>query len=367
MVKNMDLEKIFRENLKRYTSYETAEIPSGENWLLLNTNENPYPPIPEIVEDLKDAIQNSDILKRYPDPYALEVRKAVLNQLLRDEDTLTNRNTVFVGRDSDGILDMLFKIFIDAGDQVVIFYPTNSIYRSLAMLYNAKISEIKLNEDFSIPEDVYSAKGKLMLINSPNDPNGKSYDNDLILKICQHFPGIVVVDERYADFSQKTCVSLLKSNKNLIVVRSFSKSFSLAAFRIGFALADAQIIKEINKIKLPYNTSYLAQIAAISAIKHRRKVYEQNQIILSERKRLMETLNTYNGVSVEPSDSNFIFIKFTDKSKTLKFIWDLKEVKILTRHFSKPGLYNFIRITIGTKEQNNKFLSEFEKIAKKYL
>lgn len=363
----MELENLFRENLKRYTSFETAEIPSGENWLLLNTNENPYPPIPEIIQDLKEAIRTSDNLRKYPDSYALEVRKAVLNQLLRDKDTLTNRNTVFVGRDSDGILDVLFKVFIDAGDQVIIFYPTNSIYKSLAMLYNATINEIKLNEDFSIPEEVYSAKGKLMIINSPNDPNGKSYDNDQIIKICQHFQGIVVVDETYADFSDTTCVSLLKSNKNLIVLRSFSKAFSLAAFRIGFAIADAQIIKEMNKIKLPFNTSYLAQIAAISAIKNRRKVYEQNQAILNERKRLTETLNIYKGVNVQPSDSNFIFIKFNDKSKTLKFIWDLKETKISTRHFSKPGLYNFIRMTVGTKEQNDRFLSEFEKIAKKYL
>jgi len=207
----------------------------------------------------------------------------------------------------------------------------------------------------------------MLILNSPNDPNGKSYDNDQILKICQHFPGIVLIDEEYADFSNKTCVSLLKTNKNLIVVRSFSKVFSLAAFRIGFALADAQIIKEMNKVKLPYNTNSLAQIAALSSIKHRKKVYEQNNQILSERKRLTDQLNKYEGVSVLPSDANYIFIKFSDKSKTLKFIWDLKESKILVRHFSKPGLYNYIRMTIGTEEENNRFLNEFDKIANKYL
>jgi len=363
----MDLENLFRENLKRYTPYETGEIPLGENWLLLDTNENPYPPIPEILIDLKDAIGNSELMRRYPDPLALEVRKAILNQLLRDKDTLTNRNTVFVGSDSDGILDVLFKVFIDPGDGVVIFYPTNSIYKTLATFYNAKISEIKLNEDFSIPDQIYSTKGKLMFIKSPNDPNGKSYDNNQILKICQHFPGIVVVDEEYADFTDKTCVSLLKNNKNLIVVRSLTKAFSLSGFRIGFALADAEIIKEMNKVKLPYNTSSLAQIAAMSCIKHRKKVFEQNEKILVQRKKLTEALNRFEGVSVLPSDANFIFIKFADKSKTLKFIWDLKESKILTRHFSKPGLYNFIRMTIGTEEENSKFLSEFEKIANKYL
>jgi histidinol-phosphate aminotransferase len=367
MVKNMDLENLLRENLKRYTAYETNEIPLEENWLLLHTNENPYPPLPEILKDVSEAIKHPNMLKNYPDPMALEVRKAILNQLLRDKDTLTNRNTVFVGSDIDAILDVIFKVFIDPGDEVIIFYPTNAIYKSLAMLYNAKITEIKLTEDFSIPEDVYSTRGKLMIINSPNDPNGKSYENDQILKICQHFPGIVVVDEEYTDFSNITCVSLLKNNKNLIVLRSFSKSFSLAAFRIGFALADAQIIKEMNKVKLPYNTNYLAQIAAISSITHRKKVFEQNEKIISQKKRLMDALNKFDGVSVLPSDANFIFIKFADKSKTLKFIWDLKESKILTRHFSKPGLYNFIRVTVGTEEENSRFLDEFEKIANKYL
>ncbi|TFG18154.1 MAG: histidinol-phosphate transaminase [Promethearchaeota archaeon] len=367
MVKNMDLENLFRENLKKYVAYETGEIPLGENWLLLDTNENPYPPIPEIIKDLKETMANPEILKKYPDPNALEVRKAILNQLLRDKDTLTNRNTVFVGNDCDGILEVLFKVFIDTGDQIVVFYPTNAIYKALATLYEAKINEIKLNEDFSIPDEVYSAKGKLLFIKSPNDPNGQSHPNEQIQKICQHFPGIVVVDEEYADFSDKTCVSLLKNNKNLIVVRSLTKAFSLAAFRIGFALADARIIKEMNNVKLPYNTSSLAQIAAISCIKHRRKVFEQNEKILSERKKLVDALNSFDGVSVQPSDANFIFIKFADKSKTLKFIWDLKDLKILTRHFSKPGLYNYIRMTIGTEEENNRFLSEFEKIAKKYL
>jgi histidinol-phosphate aminotransferase len=363
----MDLENLFRDNLKRYTAYETGEIPSGENWLLLDTNENSYPPIPEIVNDLVEALKKPELLYKFPDPMALEVRKAVLNQLLRDKDTLTNRNTVFIGNDTEGVIDVLFKVFIDPGDEVVLFYPTNGIYKSFSTLYNAKINEVKLNEDFSIPEEIYDMKGKLMFINSPNDPNGKSYNNDQILKICQHFPGIVVVDEGYADFSEKTCVSLLKNNKNLIVVRSLTRAFSLDGFRIGFALADAQIIKEMNKVKLPYNTSALAQIAAISCIKHRKKVFEQNEKILSQRKKLTETLSQYEGVSVLPSDANFIFIKFVDKSKTLKFIWDLKESKILTRHFSKPGLYNYIRMTVGTEEENNRFLDEFEKIANKYL
>ena len=363
----MDIEKLFRENLQKYNSYETEEHPEGEGWITLNTNENAYPPIKEILEDINSALKNKDLLRKYPDPFALELRKAILNQLLRDKDTLTNRNTVFIGNGSDEVLDIIFKVFVNPGDNVFIFYPTFSLYKVLANLYDAKVNEIKLNDDFSIPESIYDQKGKLLFINSPNDPNGQSFDNDTILKICSQFPGIVVVDEAYADFSDYTCLPLLKDVKNLIVCRSFSKTFSMASLRIGYALADAAIVKEMNRVKLPFNTNYIAQLAAISCIKHRNKVYEQNKKIIAERDRISERLNSYSGISVLPSDANFIFIKFDDKSTTLKFLWDMKDFKIMVRHFSKPGLYNYIRVTIGTKEDNDKFLETFNSIAEKYL
>ena len=362
----MNLDELVRKNIKKLSAYEPGEQPTEEGWIKINTNENPYPPVPEILEDIKNAV--NDKIKRYPDPSALEVRKAILNILLRDKDTLTNRNTVIIGNGCDEILDIIFKVYVDPGDEVVFFYPSYGMYTVLASQYNAKGIEIKLNEDFSIPESAYSAKGKLMFVNSPNNPNGKSYGNATILKLCSNFPGIVVVDETYADFSDKTSISLLKKVKNLIVARTFSKSFSLASLRFGYALADAAIIKEMNKVKLPYNTNYLSQVAAISCIKHRDKLYAQNKRIIEERKRLSEILNNFNGVKVLPSDANFIFAKFDDKSIALKFVWDLKDKhKILIRHFNKPGLYPYIRISIGTKDENNKFLEVFEELARKYL
>jgi len=362
----MDLSNLLRETLKNYSAYEPGEQPTGDGWIKLNTNENPYPPIPEVIEEIKNAV--NDKLRLYPDPLALEVRKAILNQLLRDEDTLTDRNTVFVGSGSDEVLDTIYKVFIDPRDEVVTFYPSYGMYKVLASLYSARIKEINLNEDFSFSEAAYSTKGKLMFISSPNNPNGKSFGNAAILKICSSFPGIVVVDEAYADFSEQTCLPLLKKVNNLIVVRTFSKSFSLASARFGYALADASIIKEMNNVKLPFNTSYLTQIAALASIKHKRKIIEQNKKIIEERQRLTQEIDSYDGVSVLPSDANFILIKFDDKSKALKFVWDFKDKhKILVRHFSKPRLYPYIRITIGTEEQNNKLLEVFSSLANKYL
>jgi histidinol-phosphate aminotransferase len=363
----MDLENLFRDVLKNYSAYEPIEQPEENNWIKLHTNENAFPPIPEVITDIKDTIQDGDLIRKYPDSLGLEVRKAILNQLLRDKDTLTNRNTVFIGNGSDEILDVIFKVFVNPGDEVTMFYPTYGLYKVLATLYDTKITEIKLNENFTPPENSYNQKGKLMLINSPNNPNGKSFNNDVILKLCNTFSGIVVVDEAYAEFSDYTCLPLLKKANNLIVIRSFSKGFSLASLRIGYALADATIIKEMNNVKLPYNTNILAQIAVLSSIKHRIKIYEQNKKIIEERKRLSEELEKFNGISVEPSDANFIFVKFDDKSTTLKFLWDLKDLKILVKHFSKPGLYNYLRVTIGKKEENEEFLKAFNDIAAKYL
>ncbi|MFW9818019.1 MAG: histidinol-phosphate transaminase [Candidatus Thorarchaeota archaeon] len=361
----MDLNKLIRENLRKYSAYEPVDQPIEDGWVNLNTNENPFPPIPEVLNDIKGA--TNEKLRLYPDPTSFELRKEILNVLLRDKDTLTNRNSIFIGNGSDEILDVVFKVFIDPGDEIVIFYPTYGLYKVLGTLYNAKISEIQLNDDFTIPDSAFSVKGKLLFINSPNDPNGKSFGNGTILKLCGNFPGIVVVDESYADFSAQTCLPLLKKAKNLIVYRSFSKAFSLASLRMGYALADAEIIKEMNRVKLPFNINYLGYIAALSSIKHHKKIFQQNETILEERKRLSEELNKYDGINVLPSDANFIFVKFEDKSKTLKFVWDLRELKIAVRHFSKPGLYNYIRVSIGTVDDNNKFLNAFKTIANKYL
>jgi len=361
----MGLENLFREDFDKIEQYIPGEQPSGTGWIKLNTNENPYPPPRVILDELKMAINEK--LRLYPDPNGKDLRKMISSVLLVEKQTLTNPNNIFIDNGSDGILENIMKTFINQGDEVIYFYPTYGMYKTLSLIYKAKKIEIKLNDDFSIPDSAYSLKGKLIFINSPNNPNGKVFSNEDIAKICKNFQGIVVVDEAYGDFCQTSSLPLLKEFKNLIVVRTFSKSFSLASMRIGYAVADNEIIKAMNKVRLPYNVSYLSQIAAISCIKHRDQIFKQNEKIILERKRLMEVLSKYNGVSVEPSDANFIFVKFSDKSICLKFIWDLKEKKVLVRHISKPGLYQYMRITISTPEDNNKFLEIFDEISKKYL
>jgi histidinol-phosphate aminotransferase len=159
----MELKNLIRENLRKYSAYESFEQPTEEGWVQLHTNENPFPPIPEVLDDIKKGINKK--IRLYPDPTSFELRKEILNVLLRDKDTLTNRNSVFIGNGLNEVLDIIFKVFINTGEEIVIFYPTYGLYKVLASLYNARINEIHLNEDFSIPDMTFSAKGKLMFIN----------------------------------------------------------------------------------------------------------------------------------------------------------------------------------------------------------
>lgn len=365
----MDLYKLLRKDWQTKKPYKPGEQPANpEEWVKLNTNENPYPPPQEVLDDIRQAIDGT--LRLYPDPTAQDLRKMISSVLLPEFRTISGVNSVLVGLGSDEILDILLKTFIDPGDEVVYFTPSYGMYSVLAKLYGAKTTEIPLAGDFSIPEDAmtkFPEKAKLLFLCSPNNPNGKSTDNDSITAMCKKFPGIVVVDEAYADFAPTSALSLLKRQKNLIVVRTFSKSYSMAGIRAGFLVASPEIVKELSRAKLPFNVPYLSQVAAVAAIKHRKKQAELNQKIIDERTRLIGELSTYPQLAVLNSDANFVFTKFPDQATAMKFFWELKKKKILVRQFTQRGLYEYIRVTVGTIEQNDKFLQAFAEIAQEHL
>jgi histidinol-phosphate aminotransferase len=361
----MDFKKLIRNHLKDFEAYVPGEQPTEGGWIKLNTNENPYPPHPEVIADLKNAADER--LKLYPDPSARVLREKFLNLYLKDFDTVDHIDNIFVGNGTDDVLEVLFKLFIEPGDEVIFFDPSYGMYNTLTELYGGNCIEIPLGENFSFPERSYDIKGKLLIINSPNNPTGQSFDNDSIQNVCESFPGVVIVDETYADFSDMSVLPLLRKVDNLVVTRSFSKSFSLASLRLGLAIADKSLISLMNRVKLPYNVNYMAQVAGISCIEHKKEIFEKNKSILSERKRINEQLNKYDKISVLPSDSNFLLVKFENETSARSMFEKLKERKILIRYFSKPSLAQFVRISVGTEKQNNKFLSEFEKILDKDL
>ncbi len=361
----MDINQLIRSHLRKFDEYIPGEQPSEGGWIKLNANENPYPPIDEILEDIKKSIDER--VRLYPDPLAKKLKYKIINQLLKKNDPPSTIESYFIGNGTDEVLEVIFKVFIDVGDEVVFFDPSYGMYETLTDLFGANSIEIKLNSDFSLPESILDIKGKLLFICSPNNPTGNSFENSAILKICKAFSGIVVVDETYCDFTDKTTIPLLKKVENLIITRTFSKSFSLASLRVGYAISNPLIIQKMNQVKLPYNVNYLSQVAAISCIENMSKVFERNKKIIAERKRLSDIIDKYDDINVLPSDANFILVKFKDKSKAIKLFEEMKKSKILIRYFNKSSLNKYVRISIGTEDQNNILLEAIDKIVNNFF
>ncbi|MBD3352180.1 MAG: histidinol-phosphate transaminase [Candidatus Lokiarchaeota archaeon] len=361
----MNLKDLKRKTLDKYTPYTYGEQPDPkQNWVKLNTNENPHPPPASVLTDIKSAVNEK--LRLYPDPTCKELRKLLTNVFFPEYRNFISPQNFLVANGSDEILDVLFKSFVDPGDKVVVFNPSYGMYPVLAEIYGGEVVTIDLDENFKITDEAYSASGKIMIICSPNNPTGNSTPNNVIAKICDKFDGLVLVDEAYSTFNKISAVELLEKYKNLAVMQTFSKAYAFASQRIGYMIASKEIIKYMTGIKLPYNVTYLSQQSAIAVLNNILDYQPLIENIINERDRLSKILRGFE-IKVYKSDSNFILIEFPDASNAMKIFWELKDKKILVRKYNKKGLYQFLRISVGTKEQNDKFLHEFAQLAKKYL
>ena len=221
-----------------------------------------------------------------------------------------------------------------------------------------------MNADFTLPDiEKVPAEGKILIICSPNNPTGISVSNDYIIKICEKFQGLVIVDEAYADFSLISAMPLISRFNNLIVLRTVSKSFSLASIRLGFSQSSVEIANYMNSIRLPINISYPSQLAGILAIKHLDAFEKQMEIIINERRRVSEALKEI-GLEIIESESNFVLISFGTEEKAKLAFQKLKDKKILLRHYKQPGAEPYLRMTIGKPEQNDIVIKAISEIAK---
>ncbi|MFX0103579.1 MAG: histidinol-phosphate transaminase [Candidatus Hodarchaeota archaeon] len=355
----------FRKYLQRFKEYVPGEQPRGDEWLKLNTNENPYEPPVSIVDDIKAGLKN---LRKYPDIDAVELKKQIAYNFPVERGLALKMDNIVVGSGEDEILDMLFKTFVDPGDKVVTFNPSYGMYKVFCDIYGGTLVEIPLDSSFDIPADkVMAAEGKIMFICSPNNPTGKRVSNDLIDKTCKSFDGIVVIDEAYCHFAKDTAISLLKDHENLIIMRTFSKAFSLAALRVGFLMTmNRDIVKAVRKVKLPYNVNLAGQVAALSCLKHIEEVNEIIERIKGERDKLWERLNEMPEAKVLPSESNFLLMKVDvgDKARNtkvnLKLYWELKKRKVLVRMYSARNMQEFLRISVGDEMANERLVKEMK-------
>jgi histidinol-phosphate aminotransferase len=322
--------------------------PRGSRMIKLNTNENPYPPSPAVAAAIRKVAENYERLRLYSDPISSRLRQtaAEIYGLTAEQ--------VMAGNGSDDLLRILLDTFIDPGEQVGFLDPSYSLYPVLAQIRGASPKAFAF--DPATPEPVRTTTGiKLFFLTSPHAPYGLGFSNHFIAKIADQLDGILVVDEAYADFAEESALSLLDKYPNLVITRTFSKSYSLAAMRVGLAFAAPILIAEMDKARDSYNLDLLAQEAATAALLDQAYLEETVARIKKMRQEFNRQLTEKN-FTTYPSQSNFIFSIPPAGFKAGDLYQYLQQHQVLVRYFSTPPLDRGIRITIGTPEQMGQVL-----------
>lgn len=335
-----ELNNLVRENIKKLVPYSSARSEfKGSAAIFLDANENSY------------GSTLNENYNRYPDPLQLK---------LKDQLAIINRlpgQNIFIGNGSDEVIDLVYRIFCEPGkDNVIICPPTYGMYEVSANINNTAVKKVPLTKEFNLDsEAILSAidqHTKLIFICSPNNPTGNNMNREDILKLLEHFNGLLIIDEAYIHFSeQESFAKQIELYKNLIVMQTLSKAWGLAGLRLGVAFADVDIVNFLNKVKPPYNVNQVSQELALAALK---KVDQQKVIIkeiILERELLKEELKNFSFVrSVYKSDSNFLLVQVNNADDLYSY---LTNKKIIVRNRSKEiSCENCLRITVGTKEEN---------------
>ena len=327
------------------TPYVPGEHPRDKKYIKLNTNENPYPPSLKVYEAINS--ENNSNIRLYPDPDAMELKLAISNYYK------VKKEEVFVGNGSDEVLAFCFPAFFNCGE--VISFPdiTYSFYPIYADLFGVKYKTVRLNNDFTIPLDTFSKDVKGIFLANPNAPTGIALGTSEIEAFVKSFSNtLVIVDEAYVDFSDQSMVQFINKYDNLLVVQTFSKSRQLAGLRVGFAIGNSELIEGLEKIKNSFNSyplDRIAQKAAVAAIEDEQHFKETCAKIIKTRDYTFDKLVEL-GYKVLSSKTNFLFVsheRFSGRELFLR----LRQEGILARHFPKPNIENWLRITIGTDEE----------------
>jgi histidinol-phosphate aminotransferase len=349
-----------RANIKSIRPYQ---LPKVKIKVRLSSNENPYPLPSEIIaEFLAEAEKLA--LNRYPDPEVYELRSEIGSSF-----GFSGEN-ILLGNGSNELIMALFLAYGGPDRNYLHLPPTYGIYKLVAQITNTRISEVYRSvEDFSLTPilgEILTAQTNLLFICNPNNPTGNLTNVSLVEKIARETDSLIVVDEAYGEFGQKSAISLVREYPNIVVLKTFSKAFSLAGLRIGFLIASSPIIKTLEKVKLPYNVNALSQCMACLVWRNQARLKSSVELIVKERERLYKALKELDGLKVYPSEANFILFKVKGKGQT---VWEkLVERGILIRNFSStPALKDCLRVTIGTPEENNFFLANFREILKEEI
>jgi histidinol-phosphate aminotransferase len=334
-----------RKHLQSVTGYAPGEQPpTGSTVLKLNTNENPYPPSPEVAKVLQNL--DPEVLRRYPDPSARIFREAVSDVLQVPADSVT------VGNGSDELLSLIMRAFAEKDARVVYPIPSYVLYRTLAELQDARPFEIPYDDSFCFPLQALSeAQGAVTLIASPNSPTGHVVSIQDLDTLAGSLKGILVIDEAYVDFANNNALDLVQKHANAIVLRTLSKGYSLAGLRLGFGIAQPALIRDLNKVKDSYAVDAIAALAGAAALRDQTYKNLNVEKVMRSRPILQQQLEKL-GFKVWPSAANFFLMQPPPGLPALELQQVLKKQGILIRHFNLPGVESKLRITIGTDAQN---------------
>ena len=340
MKRIFDINTIIRENIKRIKPYSSARDEfTGAAKIFIDANENPLGSV--------GGSQNN----RYPDPYQRQLKEAISNiKGIAPEH-------IFIGNGSDEAIDLLFKTFCRPGiDTAIQISPSYGMYKVSADINEVIIHEVSLDSNYQPVTETLVNHGfenvKLLFLCSPNNPTGNLLDRKTLYQILDTFDGMVIIDEAYIDFSQeKSWIAELENYPNLVVLQTLSKAWGLANLRVGMLFASVELIQILNKIKLPYNISGVAQELALQALSKTEEKAQMVHEILTQRSFLLHELQSVPCVLlIYPTDANFILVKTTDADKIYTYLTDNQ---IVVRNRNKIHLCEgSLRITIGTKEEN---------------
>lgn len=348
----MDILNLARPHLLLCKPYSSAKDEyDGDGGIFLNVNENPYGPSAWLST-------SNDNINRYPDPYQrkLKAHFSDYRQVASD--------AVFVGNGSDEIIDILIRVFCEpTKDKIIVLPPTYGMYQAVAGINNISVIQVPLTDTYDIDIDAllptFDSTTKMLFLVSPNNPTGNDLDETKMLKVIDEFPGIVVVDEAYIDFSSRpSMVRYCREHPRLVVLHTMSKAWGLAGIRLGFGVAHPDVVRLMNKVKPPYNISELTQRIGCDAltIGVARKDY-MVELIQATKINVVEQLRTLSIVdNVYPSDANFILVKFKDDAT--RWYKKLLDVGIVVRsRVTDPYCSNCLRVTIGTDSEMQLMLS----------
>jgi histidinol-phosphate aminotransferase len=351
------MSRYLRKTIAALEGYVPGEQPKSDGFIKLNTNENPYPPSPRVLSALRKAAGRS--LRLYPEPLSDSLRSLAAAKFgLRPEN-------IIAGNGSDELLSIAVRCFVGPGDRVAYPVPTYTLYDTLIAIQEGEKAPLDYPPDFSLPQALYNEKAALTFLCNPNSPSGTLVPVQEIERLAGSVTGILIVDEAYIDFAEGAEVSaipLIEKFSNVIVLRSFSKSFSLAGMRIGLAFAAEEIIAGMMKVKDSYNLNRLSLAAGVAAFEDHAWMARNVARIQRRRRKLTRGLKKM-GFQVYPSQANFVMAR--RQGENLSGLYEeLKRRKILVRYFDLPGLKDSLRITVGTAQEVEALLKELGSIPK---